>query len=1207
MKYRKLFIIALAGLILTPILLINLPFARQQKVTSENTYKKSVEFLKKQLEELDPASSEAQAIYQTLAKIKAELSNNQHEAENPGAFLAAIRDVKTGLNGEVYAPNYKSRELEKARAFKNDQGMRTQALTWISRGPGNVSGRGRSMAVDPTDATGNTWFVATVGGGVWKTTDTGSTWALKTPALLTVSTTSIVIAPSNPDVMYLGTGMGYGRVVDLEGSGIYKSIDHGETWLQLASTADGELLEAINRIIIDPLDENRLLACSNNSYTSTGPNGGDRQSAIFKSDNGGTSWVQVFDPDNFFGSNTDNRVQQLIANPDNFDEMYATVNEVGVVKSIDGGDTWTVSADNFALPADIGQGEGSYSGISSRIEMAIAPGNTSKLYASVEHDSGTAELFMSKDAGASWVSVQNIGSELNWHNANGTPGPGVYNSGWFNHSIIVHPFNENILFVSGVDIFKITVDPISETRTIEAAAWWYAPNQHDVPSVHADNHFFVTIADASTESFRIVCANDGGVSYSADGGKNWTQINGMVSTQFYGVDKKPGESVYIGGLQDNGTYLSGLNPDESSSWKHVIGGDGFETAWNYRDPNLVLGASQRGNLRRSEDGGNSFQSVPEARGSGGPFISKIANVKTDPNLVFTVTLEGVNRSDNFGLNWQNMTLLPWIGYRPFSNVKISIANPQVVWASSRIVPDPYNATGGVHVSTDGGFNFVDITANLPPGLTEASGMATHPTLAGTAFLLFSAPDGAKVLRTDDYGATWNDISGFTTVTGRLSPTGFPDVAVFTLVVMPFDTNIIWAGTEIGLFISPDAGASWAIADNGFPAVSVFDMKIVDTEMVVATYGRGIWSAEIPELQTYNLPEPTLSPRLTGLAMHPSGDLKIGVELWSEFDSADVLLDNYVALRIYNNMAELDTAMFLDVVADSRVAAKILGYKGEFIYQSSTLFADVFLTTPQDSYVNFITGTADAEDFIGNGFEVKSQSGFATHAIHTEHPYPNGAILVYQLKTPIIVNAADPMMKYKDVALIEEGLVNNYLDANFYDYVIVEGSKDGITWEALAPGYDARFDAAWSSAYNNGTPGDASLYKEHTINLSNTFDDGEVIFIRFRLFADPVANGWGWTIDNIIIQQSDITGIADKTALRLHIYPNPAVEYLQVEFNAGEVEEFYIRSLAGKLLFAEQININQLSVQLDISGLKKSVYILQAKSASGITSHRFIKQ
>lgn len=1208
MKSIKIFFVGIAGLLITGILFTNFPFSNQQQdIFRESTYRKNVEYLRSELEDLEPASPEAQSIYQTLSKLKTREFTTRPRAENPESFLTAIREIKTGINGEVYAANYKSIELEKARSFKNTTGLRTQALAWETRGPGNVSGRGRSMAVDPTDASGNTWFVATVGGGVWKTTDGGVTWGHKTSELITISTTSIVISPSNPDVLYLGTGMGYGRVVDLEGSGIWKSIDHGENWAQLASTANGELLEAINRIIVDPQDENILLACSNNSYTSTGPSGGDRKSAIFKSVNGGASWVQVFDPDALFGTNTDNRVQRLIANPDDFSEIYATVNEVGVVKSLDGGDSWDVSADDFALPVDIGQGEGTYSGVSSRIELAIAPSNTRKLYASVEHESGTAELFMTKDAGASWVSVQNTGTEFNWHNSNGTPGPGVYNSGWFNNTIIVHPFDESIVFVGGVDIFKITVNPTADTRSIIPVAWWYTPNQHGVPFVHADNHYFVTIPDEVTQTFRIVCANDGGVAYSPDGGSSWSQLNGMVSTQFYGVDKKPGESVYIGGMQDNGTYLSTINPDDRSSWTHVIGGDGFETVWNYRDPNLLLGTYQRGNVRRSEDGGASFHGIPDARGSGGPFISKIANVKTHPDLVFTVTNDGVNRSDNFGNTWQLTNLSPWIGYRAFSQVKISIAKPQVVWASSRITPDFYNATGGVHVSKDGGFTFEDVTANLPPGLMEASGLATHPTLAGTAFLLFSAPDVPKVLRTDDYGQTWTDISGFSTGPGRVSPTGFPDVAVFTLVVMPFDPNMIWVGTELGLFISDDNGATWAIADNGFPAVSVFDMKIVDTEMVVGTYGRGIWSTVIPELETYILPQPTISPRLTGMAMHPSGDLKISGELWSVFDSAHLLVDNKIELQIYANEAEMESTIFLEVTAEGIVEAKFVGFKGEEVYPSSTLASEVFFAVPEDSYVNNINSTEAATDFISNGFDIRMESEFTSMAIHSAHPYPDNSQLVYQLKTPIIVNAENPLMKYKDIALVEEGVVSSYLDPNFYDYVIVEGTNDGVNWQALAAGYDARAYAAWSSALNNGGDGNASLFRDHEINLTNTFTAGDIIFIRFRLFADQVANGWGWAIDDIVIQQDAITAIADELEISLSIYPNPATEYLQVAFEPHVVKELKILSLDGGTVLSKEVNPWRAVERLDISSFKTGVYILQLKTANGLKTRRFIKR
>ncbi|NNE28547.1 MAG: hypothetical protein HKN16_02855, partial [Saprospiraceae bacterium] len=575
--------------------------------------------MRDRLENLDPTTEEAKTIRKNLIKLRQEKESPKLQTENPDAFLTALREVKTGTDGRIYPSNYKLLELEKAREFKIKKGLRTKNLPWISRGPGNVSGRGRSMAVDPSDPTGNTWFVATVGGGVWKTTDAGENWELKTPDLLTLSTTSIIIAPSNPDIIYLGTGMGYGRVVDLEGSGVWKSTDHGESWFQLESTANGELLEAINRMIVDPEDENTILVCSNNSYTTLGPNGGDRKSGIFKSVDGGLTWVQVFDPDDFFGLISDNRVQQIIPNPDDFDEIYATVNEVGVVKSVDEGITWTVSADDFALPGDIGRGEGTYSGVSTRVEIAIAPTDTERIYASVERPFGSATLFMSNNAGASWVELQNVGDEINWHSANGDSGAdGAYTSGWFNHTITVNPFNEDLIYLGAVNIFKMLINPNAFTRSITPIAWRFAPNQYEVPYIHADNHFFVTIPDYDSQTFRIVCSNDGGIAYSPDNGVTWEMKLGTITTQFYGVDKKPGEDVYIGGTQDNGTWLSEADPAKNSTWRHVIGGDGFETVWNYRDPDLIMGASQNGNVRRTEDGGLSWFSVPEARGSGGP-------------------------------------------------------------------------------------------------------------------------------------------------------------------------------------------------------------------------------------------------------------------------------------------------------------------------------------------------------------------------------------------------------------------------------------------------------------------------------------------------------------------------------------------------------------------------------------------------------------
>jgi len=1001
--------------------------------------------------------------------------------------------------------------------------------------------------------------------------------------------------------------MGYGRVIDLEGSGIWKSPDKGVTWTQLESTANGELFEAINRIIIDPDDENIVLVCSNNSFTSTGPNGGDRKSGIFRTTDGGVTWIQVFNPEIMFGAFTDNRVQQIIATPGNFNVLFATVNEVGVVKSEDAGLTWEVSADNFALSQDIGVGQGTYSGVSTRTELAIAPSDPNRIYASVEKPFGSAQLFMSKDGGESWKLVPNEGADINWHSAFGGSGAdGAYTSGWFNNTIAVHPFDENIVFVGGVNLFRININANSDTRTIHPVAWWFAANEFEVPYVHADNHLLTMITDTAGGTFRIVCPNDGGVAYSPDGGVTWVQKNGMVTTQFYGVDKKPGEDVYIGGMQDNGTWLSQNEPGAGSAWAHVIGGDGFETVWNHNDPNFIMGTSQNGFVRRSMDGGNSWTLLSDARKGGGPFISKIANSTSDPDLVFTVTLSGVNRSDDFGSTWNEANLTPWIGYRPFSNVSISDANPRVIWAASRLAPDPFGNTGGVFVSIDGGLTFTNISNNIPLGVSEASGLATHPTDEGTAYLLFSAPGKPKIYRTTDYGLTWEDLSGFHS-TARTSPTGFPDVAVFDLLVMPFDSNQIWAGTEIGLFISEDGGQTWAIADNGFPSASVFDLKIRDTQVVVATYGRGIWSAELPELENYVTPVVTLAPRLSTLAFLPTGNIQVSADLRSAYDSIHIVIDNVVQMRIYNNMAGSDTTLIIPVTQDVIISAGVTGFKDGVVYSSPNRNLEVFLTQPQESYVNLINETLAKNDFTGNGFSVRTQPGFSSRAIHSLHPYPDGIELLFQLKIPIIVAGEDALMRYSDVVIVEEGESADFTDAGFFDFVVVEGTTDGINWLALAPGYDSRADSKWSAAYNAQQNGDETMYKNHEINLLDTFNPGDILFIRFRLQADGFVTGWGWAIDNIIIQQNVVTAIEETPYPDFVVYPNPVQEKLVIAAgNSRKIDQVLINDLSGITLYSSAFSANLRQIEINVSELQKGVYIMRIQSGDELHSFRFIK-
>ncbi|RMF66419.1 MAG: hypothetical protein D6743_06425, partial [Calditrichaeota bacterium] len=350
--------------------------------------------------------------------------------EHPDLFAKYHRDIRTryGESAPSYPPNYRVRELLKANGLKQTQQLpRIQTATqiqWVERGPGNVSGRTRALIVDPDDPTFNTWYAGSVGGGVWKTTNAGQSWVELTRGLPNLATSTLAMAPSNHDVIYVGTGEGFGNVGQINGSGLWKSTDRGQTWQQLASTASTEF-QNITRIIVDPADANVVLVS-----TSAGFNEVSNTSGIHRSTDGGQTWTKVYDA----GLHP---VQHLIANPRNFNTQYATVNRVGVVKSLDGGRTWFDASDGVQGVA--------------RMEIAISGTDTSRLYLSAESvNAPESILFVSEDAAQTWARARDSrGFDVDW----------LAGQGWYDNTIAVHPFTADVVYVGGVNLWRIDVQP----------------------------------------------------------------------------------------------------------------------------------------------------------------------------------------------------------------------------------------------------------------------------------------------------------------------------------------------------------------------------------------------------------------------------------------------------------------------------------------------------------------------------------------------------------------------------------------------------------------------------------------------------------------------------------------------------------------------------------------------------------------------------
>jgi len=587
------------------------------------------------------------------------------------------------------------------------------------------------------------------------------------------------------------------------------------------------------------------------------------------------------------------------------------------------------------------------------------------------------------------------------------------------------------------------------------------------------------------------------------------------------VDKMNGGNRYVGGTQDNGSWVSPLNPDASSVWVEAPSGDGFQAVWHYDNPNQIIETSQFNTILRSLDGGNDWTLVTTANGltdvgsNNAPFYTKIAKSKQDPDLIFAVGRSGVWRSDDFANIW---TLIPmpeeFIGGSSYTHVQISLANPQVVWAGHGMVDQE-----SLYVSTNSGVTFNPTNIFTDVTLGSISGIATHPTDPNTAYALFSFADAPKILRTTDLGQTWEDISGFGTTAA--STNGFPDVAVRSLLVMPYDTNVLWAGTEIGIFESTDGGGTWAFADNGLLAVDIWEMVIVNDQIVVATHGLGVWTVDLPELAGYEPPAAILSPRLKKIAGGGGGIMNAEIRFPSPYDSSFVTIEGENILKFNANDTPFDTTVTFAYLADGldTVDVSLISYRDGSTFINAPVKMPVYsLLEAREKYVSQLNqGT---KDFILSGFEITTPEGFQNGAIHSPHPYQDNSNLTAILRVPIVVAAEDALMKYDDIALIEPGEDGTeFGDNRFWDYVVVEGSADnGATWLPLADGYDARYNSTdWIPVYNTGDDGNSSLFVTHEINLLNTFVAGETILIRFRLFSDTYVYGWGWTIDNVNIQ------------------------------------------------------------------------------------------
>jgi hypothetical protein len=776
-----------------------------------------------------------------------------------GAILTGVKGSalkRDPLPVERYAKAYEqvanmrqhSVGLQQSFPSENEAGVSIAALgTWSPIGPGNIGGRTRGWLIDPTNA--NNMYAAGIAGGVWKSTDGGTSWTPLNDLMTNLAVCSLTMDPNNPNILYAGTGEGYFNGDGVRGNGIFKSTNGGANWTQLANTSNSNFF-FVYKIVVSKGNSQRVYA-----GTRTG---------VWRSLDGGTNWTQVHNPGQQGGCldlviRTDNLAQDVVL------ASFGNFTQGTVYRNLDAGGAgvWT------GVLSDAGMG---------RTSLAIAPSSQQTMYALAASISagnfqdGLQGVFRSTDGGGTWAArVRN--SSASKINTVLLSNPVIayltdcqfgtssfINQGWYDNTIAVDPLDVNRVWVAGIDTFRSD----DGGANFGIASHWWATTTTSVYA-HADNHVIIFDPGYNGTSNKIMyLGNDGGLFKTtdaraavglagADNGKTsvcnqvtsvpWTKLNnGYAVTQFYDGVMYPDGQTYFGGTQDNGT-VRGTNAG-GNTWATILGGDGGYVAV---DPTTT--ANPATTVLFAENTGKSIQ---KSTNGGTSFFSAISGLtETTNNFLFIAP---------FLMDQGNAQRL-WTG--GFSMWRTTNSAGSWTQASnstcgsesvSAIAVAPTDGNRVISGMSDGCINRTNIgltatAATVWPSVTPRSGFVSwvtfDPTNANIAYATYSSFNSLgtdkHVYKSTDSGATWAGIDG-------AGVTGIPDIPVHTLVVDPVNTSTLYIGTDLGVFTTTDGGSTWMKEITGFANVVTESLKINSISGVKTlfafTHGRGAWKVAV---------------------------------------------------------------------------------------------------------------------------------------------------------------------------------------------------------------------------------------------------------------------------------------------------------------------------------------------------------------------------
>ena len=714
----------------------------------------------------------------------------------------------------VLVPGLHSRE---ASADQKDTDV-LKNLKFRNLGPAAAGGRVTTVTGIPGDPA--VYYVGAAAGGVFKTVDGGLTWKAVFEHESTASIGDLALDPQNPNSVWVGTGEGKPRNDVIDGGGVYLSPDAGQSWKFMGLGNVGQ----ISRIIVDPADSNTVFVGALGHVWA--PNA---ERGVYRTSDGGKTWKQVLFVDDTTG------VADLAMEPGNPKVLYAGMwhfrrypwtlvdggDSSGVYRSTDGGDTWKKLTEG--LP-DKPLG---------RIAVSIAPSNPSHVYALIASKHGM--LWQSTDRGDHWTAVSD------------------------NRSLDIRPFYFSRLKVSPLDENKVYFLSYALMESTDGGKSAHIADR----GVHSDHH--ALWIDPKNPN-RILQGNDGGAFLSLDGAKTWRFLDGLPIEQFYMVAVDSAVPYTIcGGLQDNNAWCGpssnlGRRSVVNADWYTVAGGDGEYAVPAPSDPNIVYADSQDGFVRRLDKRTHLgrfvrpyLMGVEEMKPADLKYrfnwTSPIAVSSADANEVY---LGGnvVFKSTDGGQNWTPVSgdltrndkskqevaggpvqhdISGAESYDTILCISLAPTDAKVIWVGTD--------DGLVQVTRDGGQTWTNTTPHIPgaPEWARVYQIGVSPFDAGTAYVAFDAHElgdrRAYAYKTTDYGRSWQKITN-----------GLPDVPVTVVREDPNRRGFLVLGTEVGLFVSSDAGEHWQPLKADFPTTPVFDLIFVKDryDLVVATHGRGIF-------------------------------------------------------------------------------------------------------------------------------------------------------------------------------------------------------------------------------------------------------------------------------------------------------------------------------------------------------------------------------